>query len=267
MKSLLLWSVLGMLAGGVYLYGLPKEHKLKQVNTWQQTAMPGKLSSAHSFLENDCSECHTPVVGVKDTTCISCHANNETLLQRQPTAFHADIQNCVSCHLEHSGRFAQTARMDHQRLAEVGLKLLKEDKSESSDYRTAGAKLTRYIRSSEGLQSFIPQGGVQLSLLEAVLNCKTCHSNQDPHKSYFGGDCTECHGTDNWTVPSYKHPSPSNRECAQCHAAPPSHYMMHFKMISAKVAGRPHAKVSECFECHETTSWNDIRDVGLYKHH
>lgn len=43
--------------------------------------------------------------------------------------------------------------------------------------------------------------------------------------------------------------------------------MDHFSMISQKVADKERARVDECFECHNTTSWNDIVDVGFYKHH
>jgi len=56
-------------------------------------------------------------------------------------------------------------------------------------------------------------------------------------------------------------------DCTQCHQAPPSRYKMHCKMISAKVARQPSADVIECFKCHQTTSWNDIRGLGYYKHH
>lgn len=38
-------------------------------------------------------------------------------------------------------------------------------------------------------------------------------------------------------------------------------------MVSMTVAGEPHAEVRQCYLCHQTTAWNDIRDVGLYKHH
>jgi hypothetical protein len=48
---------------------------------------------------------------------------------------------------------------------------------------------------------------------------------------------------------------------------PPSHTMMHFQMVSAKVARQPAARVYQCFLCHQTTSWNDIKGVGWYKHH
>ncbi len=267
MKSFLIWVSVLSIFGGVLWYALPEDHELKGANAWQKLTLPGELSNAHAFLETDCSECHTAVSGVKDSTCISCHANDESLLQRQPTAFHSSIQNCVKCHAEHQGRSTSTTVMDHEILAEVGLGLLRDDKNDDPEYRKEGKKLFEYLKS-------INQAGLngsdtanELSASESVLNCGVCHSNEDPHRTYFGDDCTECHSAKAWTIPSFQHPSPSNKECAQCHAAPPSHYMMHFKMISAKVAGRPHAKVNECFECHETTSWNDIRDVGWYKHH
>jgi len=38
-------------------------------------------------------------------------------------------------------------------------------------------------------------------------------------------------------------------------------------MISAKVAGEPKAKVEACYACHQSTSWNDIKRAGWYKHH
>ena len=64
-----------------------------------------------------------------------------------------------------------------------------------------------------------------------------------------------------------RHPSPLSTDCNQCHQAPPSHSMMHFKMVSMKIAGVEHADVSQCFLCHQTNAWNDIKGVGWYKHH
>ena len=78
---------------------------------------------------------------------------------------------------------------------------------------------------------------------EALLNCATCHQTKDRHRGLFGNDC------------------------AQCHQAPPSHSMMHFQMISMKVACQPNAKVSQCFLCHQTTSWNDSKGGDHFKHH
>jgi len=90
---------------------------------------------------------------------------------------------------------------------------------------------------------------------------------QEPNIDLFGQDCAACHGAEKWSIPTFQHPSPMSRDCAHCHQGPPSHYMMHFKMISAKVAGKPHAELRQCFLCHQTTSWNDILGKGWYKHH
>ena len=83
--------------------------------------LSGPLSSAHAFLKEDCAACHTPVKGVEDATCVACHANETVLVQRQPTAFHADIagsNNCVACHKEHdAGRSLRG--MDHAALTDI----------------------------------------------------------------------------------------------------------------------------------------------------
>src|SRR5205823_4468357 len=69
------------------------------------------------------------------------------------------------------------------------------------------------------------------------------------------------------TITEFRHPSAASQSCAQCHQAPPSHYMEHFHMVSMRVAGQEHADVRQCFLCHPTTSWNDIKSVRWYKHH
>ena len=87
---------------------------------WQASVAPGALSQSHAFLSNQCSACHTPVAGVEPTLCITCHANNTALLQRQPTVFHASIQVCSGCHVEHQGTVRVPTAMDHSLLAKVG---------------------------------------------------------------------------------------------------------------------------------------------------
>ena len=70
-----------------------------------------------------------------------------------------------------------------------------------------------------------------------------------------------------WTVAGYQHPSSRSTECVQCHQAPPSHFMGHFSMMDQKIARQEHARVDQCFECHNTTSWNDIVGIGFFKVH
>lgn len=231
-------------------------------STWQRMASPGELSKAHAFLENKCNACHTPVKGIEATNCIVCHANNKSLLQRQPTAFHADIGTCRECHLEHRGTLKRPTVMDHTALSRIGIRQLKRNPSPDSEDYLAAQQLTNWIEHYR-----TKPGHPQLTPEEKILNCITCHKNDDRHFGLFGNDCAQCHITARWTNPEFLHPPSTSLDCAQCHQAPPSHYMMHYNMISQKVAGKPRAEVEQCYLCHQTTAWPDIIDVGWYKHH
>ncbi|MDI1313462.1 hypothetical protein [Prosthecobacter sp.] len=222
----------------------------------QRAVMPGQLSQPHAFLETNCAACHTPVKGVEAKNCTVCHADNKTVLERQPSAFHGDIGSCTECHLEHQGRVVGTTKMDHVALARIGLKQLPATNDSSR------AALIAWLKQSDA-----PPLNPHLQREESLLNCATCHQTKDRHVGLFGNDCAQCHATVKWTLPEFRHPSAASQSCAQCHQAPPSHYMMHFQMISMKVACKPNAQVNQCFLCHQTTSWNDIKGVGFYKHH
>ena len=226
---------------------------------WQRMVSPGALSQAHTFLEHNCAACHTPVKGVEAKNCIVCHADNKTVLQRQPSAFHADIAECAACHLEHQGPVPHTTKMDHVALARIGLRQVQNAAAAHDQQRDA---LVAWVNESNAAPH-----APQLQREESLLNCATCHQTKDRHRGLFGTDCAQCHGTTKWTLPEFRHPSSDSQSCAQCHQAPPSHYMEHFKMVSMKTAGVEQAEVNQCFLCHQTTVWNDIKGVGFYKHH
>ncbi len=263
-KRLAILAGLGILA--LVLVTLLRTTSLGDAVTWQRQASPGRLSAAHGFLENNCAACHTSVKGPDAAKCIACHASNESILQRQPTAFHADIGSCRECHLEHRGAARRPTDMDHAAVAKIGLRHLKGSEQAAGDGDSQRKQLLAWI-DRNGTAARLPSLQPEITPYEAVLNCATCHANQDRHFKLFGQDCAQCHSTSKWTIPEFRHPSPRSTDCAQCHQAPPSHYMGHFHMVSMKVAGKPHAEVSQCYLCHQTTSWNDIRGVGWYKHH
>ncbi len=257
LRSRWIIATVAILVAGWWM--VPSSSPLKQPATWQRLVEPGTLSAAHTNLETNCAACHTSVTGVEAAKCISCHANNRSLLQRQPTSFHAGIDRCTPCHREHQGTAHRPTKMDHSALADIGMRQLNRPET-GDEYRAVRAMVT-----AKTMHSQPPHP--RITIKESTLNCSACHANQDRHFKLFGRDCAQCHATDRWTIPEFRHPSPSSKDCAQCHQAPPSHYMMHFKMISAAVAKRPHARVDQCFQCHQTTSWPDIVGVGWYKHH
>ena len=238
--------------------------ELPDVN-WEMTVIPGDLSEAHSFLEDDCQSCHTPITGVTRENCVVCHANDTQIIQRQPTLFHVDIAECNSCHMEHQGKAARISKMDHEALSDIGLRMLPEDNT-PFDQGTAVQKLFKeMLTDNRKVDPLLINSHV--STKEALLNCATCHANDDRHFGLFSDDCVQCHNTEQWSLSSFVHPSNKSNDCNQCHEAPPSHYMKHFRKISAKVAGEHKAPVEECFACHQNTSWNDIKKAGWYKHH
>jgi hypothetical protein len=217
-------------------------------------ASPGPLSKAHAFLDNECSACHTPNKGVTAAACMTCHATDAPVFAPQATAFHADIKECRFCHIEHQGRTIRPTVMDHAVLARIGWGKGGDAGTKSG----AMSDIAHFLARSTGAH---PMTDI------AALDCSSCHQNRDPHRGLMGRECAECHQINSWKIAGFLHPSPQSQECAQCHQAPPSHYMMHFHMLSMKVAGQMHAKVEQCFMCHQTDSWNNIKGVGWYKHH
>jgi hypothetical protein len=265
MRTVKRFSLIAAIAAALamgFWWLVPAESALKQASTWQRLAAPGPLSQAHAFLENRCDACHTPLRGVEAVNCIVCHANDQGLLQRQPTAFHASVGSCRECHREHRGPEQLPTEMDHTTLAKIGLRQL--DDGPPPDSEGQSARLMQWTGRQRGVS---PLSNPRIGAEEAILNCASCHATKDRHFGLFGNDCAQCHGTEAWSIPEYRHPSPSSTDCSQCHQAPPSHYMEHFTMISMKVAGQHHAQVDQCHLCHHTTSWNDIKGVGWYKHH
>jgi hypothetical protein len=207
--------------------------------TWNHAVNPGRLSEPHAFLDTRCSACHTPARGVEASGCIVCHANNLELLQRQPTAFHASIGSCAECHPEHMGRVRRPITMSHGALARIGRRL-----------EAASASADESVTQREG-----------------ALDCAACHSKEDPHSGQFGTTCDACHTVERWSIPAFRHPSPRSRDCAQCHPTPPCHRTTHFRDVCAQVADKPNAQVHECYSCHQSTAWNDIKGVGWYRSH
>lgn len=230
-------------------------------STLQKFVSPGPLSPRHAYIGSDCTTCHEPTIGATAAKCTACHANATRLLGRQPTAFHASVQECATCHVEHQRSSIRPTTMDHVALAKVGARTLAS--AAAGGDRDSTATLTS-LQTWLRLQS--PEQLDRASTRES-LNCAGCHDRRDPHSKRFGNDCGQCHRLESWNIPSYQHPSPESKQCVQCHEPPPSHRMMHFSMISQKIAGKESANVEQCFECHNTTSWNDIVGLGFYKHH
>lgn len=224
---------------------------------WGTVASPGPLSAAHAFLATQCESCHTPNQGIKAESCITCHAPDALTLAKQSTAFHAAIQECRSCHVEHQGLNVRPIRMDHSILTRVGLRAAHAGPGQGQP-ATAGAVAIRH---------FLTDAGGSPATDGEMLGCASCHAFRDKHQALLGQQCADCHSTETWKVAGFLHPSPKSQECNECHQAPPSHYMMHFAMMDQGITGQGTARVEQCFMCHQTDSFNDIKGAGWFKMH
>lgn len=240
----MLAAVVVATAAGWWL--LPASSTLRDASTWQRLALPGPLSHAHASLENDCGACHRSVVGVESAKCVACHASNETLLTWPETIFHASIQQCGTCHLEHGGREAEISAMDHALLATAALAEI--ERGSSQETTGAGSHIAAMLAEREGL----PEA-------EALLRCDGCHARKDVHEGLLGTQCGSCHETNRWVIPAYTHPSGRSEDCAQCHRAPPDHSGGHFQKM-----GR--SDVRQCAMCHQPPSWLDIGHPPWFDH-
>lgn len=63
----------------------------------------GPISSAHSFIADDCRVCHSEFERVRDESCLECHSEiGEHASVNLQLVSHAGLR-CGSCHLEHNG--------------------------------------------------------------------------------------------------------------------------------------------------------------------
>lgn len=237
------------ISAGLYRDGSPA------VSGWTNAILPGPLSEKHAFLSNNCESCHAPTKGVESTSCIACHSTAAADLGKQATAFHATSKDCRGCHLEHAGGVRPT-KMDHATLLRIGA------------FPHEGNTSVRLITGQmvADLKKFLSLPTSD-EAEKAGLDCVGCHSNREPHRGLLGRECGSCHTLDSWKVAQFLHPSPASKECAQCHQAPPSHYMHHFVMMDQMITRQEHARVDQCFLCHRTDSFNNIKGIGWFKHH
>lgn len=228
---------------------------------WYQASNPGPLSDSHKFLHNNCNACHTPIQSADPEKCRLCHDTNSIVFDRQVVSFHSTIISCKECHIEHLRVKRNPTLMDHDALTMIFKKqILKSDSVNILGRSVPEEHLKVRLYQFEKILS---EKHPQVDPEEAILNCNACHSNQDPHRGFFGPSCIECHATKNWTVSGYIHPSNTNKDCVQCHIGPFCHYTSMFKKRCQKMIGKK-ADVSECYECHIVDSWQYVKDIGWF---
>jgi hypothetical protein len=211
--------------------------------------MPGKLTSAHAKLEEQCSQCHDRTDrGRQAALCMACHKDVAADI-RGHSGFHGrlpaiDTAQCKACHTEHQGRDADIVKLsrpafDHSR----------------TDFALAGA------HASAGCDSCHKAGR---KFRQAPTGCVDCHKSDDPHGGKLGAACGNCHEPTAWAHVRFDHDKTkfalrdAHRDvtCAACHAG-------------NRYAGTPTSCASchspddvhrggrgpDCASCHTTVAW------------
>lgn len=225
---------------------------------WGAAASPGPLSAGHAFLGAQCESCHTPNQGIRTERCVTCHIADAVTLAKQSTAFHATVGECRGCHVEHQGLDVRPIRMDHATLTRVGVQAAHAGVIPGQPAAEPIVAVRHFLA---GLTGNGPATDA------VALDCASCHGFRDRHLGLFGHQCADCHATETWKIADYLHPSAKSQDCNQCHQAPPSHYMMHFAMMDQGISGQMNAGVEQCYACHQTSSFNELKGVGWFKMH
>ena len=107
-QLMLVWFAASILLSGFLVFSMNVEHAPAKV-----LFVPGETTHGHYQIELACNVCHTPLMGVKQDSCLSCHDDelkeiNDTHAAKKfndPTnAEQLSVLNakeCITCHREH----------------------------------------------------------------------------------------------------------------------------------------------------------------------
>lgn len=107
LKWFAIWFITSITAASFLSYNMFVKEK-------KSAFLPGETSHGHYQIELKCSACHTPMMGVKQDACMSCHEDEmKEIRDSHPENKFSDPRNfdmvqkldarkCVTCHQEHS---------------------------------------------------------------------------------------------------------------------------------------------------------------------
>jgi len=169
----------------------------------------GPLSASHALFGGDCALCHTPMQGVADASCQSCHRQVQGGLEVYGFERHylyrsGDVDrsapasmeiSCAGCHREHRGREESLRRVaDAQCISchtagtfgdgHPEFEFARRDRLEPANLRFPHTLHVREVMD-------------ELGLVEAEAACLQCHAPRPDGRSFepisFARSCDQCH--------------------------------------------------------------------------
>lgn len=199
---------------------------------------PGDLSEGHQKINDQCSACHNPFMGISNDKCISCHKLTEigldthlsqnTVSPNQKTLFHQHLSNqkCTSCHTDHKGLKPEKTltAFDHEMLPVDMINNCKSCHSQPSD--NLHKKLStdcNNCHSTKGWKTTVTFNHDMIQM-DAKNNCASCHNKpDDSFHLQVNENCDKCHSTNQWKPSTFDHSTyflldgNHNAKCNTCH--------------------------------------------------
>jgi len=217
-----------------------------------QLVSPGELTAPHAELEGlrNCEKCHQPGAGTPAAKCLACHKPvAERIAARR--GVHREAAECVSCHVEHTGRAGELRPFDTRAF----------DHARDAGYPLDGKHA--------GVAGDCAKCHTTRSFLTARTACQTCH--EDTHKGALGASCERCHsardafkdartGFDHSTAAFALAGAHQTVACEKCHTD-----VKTFKNVAFATCGSCHRDPHEsdfgptCDRCHGSDTWRTTK--------
>jgi hypothetical protein len=102
----------------------------------------------------------------------------------------------------------------------------------------------------------------------SATSCITCHSDDEPHESIFGQDCSLCHSTESWDQLGIDHGLfqfpliglHTEVDCVSCHSEAPGNVRTR-SCRDCHLEDEPHEQLlgQDCVRCHNPNGWEHWR--------
>jgi Cytochrome c7 and related cytochrome c len=224
-------------------------------NIIEKMMMPGELSTEHSKLEEDCSNCHKSLQKeAQSELCADCHkpVKDDIALQR---GFHGkDLlvkkSECFTCHVEHRGRETKLIRLE---------KIMFNH--DTTEFPLKG-------RHATAMCSGCHVAGKKFR--EAQHLCFDCHKTDEPHRGQLGTDCAQCHSVEGWrtNVATFDHSKTrfplkgkhQQQPCISCHVGE-VYKNLPMTCNDCHAIQDVHATRfgTSCNECHSSETWKGAK--------
>ncbi len=219
-------------------------------STLEKLVMPGRVTTSHAELEDDCGLCHAPLTDVRQASlCLACHeAVADDLARRR--GFHgrdrtARVAECATCHTDHAGRDADIVQFN---------------------VSTFNHRLTDFLLAGAHLGASCDQcHRPETAWSAAPDSCLGCHAQDDHHNGALGAACESCHSDRNWTETHFEHDNTGfpllgahqRAACAGCHGEQ-SYAATPDQCVSCHGGDDVHKGLNgpACEDCHNAESWS-----------